>query len=117
MMDDYKITVGIVLMLINTSILILLGYNIVKCYLKAVNITKVDKKSQLDFYFMEIFASMVFLFANIMALYTGYKSYILNPQMVMFDIVNYRIMDRVGMLIVAICMNWRRTNKNPFNEI
>lgn len=116
-MNEYRNIIGIVITFTNIGTLALLAYNFYRCYVRAIDIDKVKGKNDLDFYFMQMFITMVFFFANSMALYTGYMAYIVNPRLVLTDIINFRLADRLGMFLVAITMNWCRKKHNPFNDI
>lgn len=115
-MNDYKATIGIVICLINVLTLFILSANIFKCYVSAVNTDRVKNKGDVDFYFLQLIFSLAFFFANTMALYTGYKAYILNPQMVMQDIIDYRFADRFTMLCVSVILHWIRSKHNPLTS-
>lgn len=109
--------IGVVLTTINGIILVLLAWNIHKCYQAATNIKKAINKRDVDFYFMQLFSSMLFFLANSIALYTGIQAYILHPYDELNAYVLWRIADRTGMLSVAITLIWNRRKYNPFENI
>jgi len=115
--QEFKTVIGISITAINLLTLVILCTNIVKCYNRASDITKAIKKVDVDFYFLQMFISLIFFFANGIALYTGFMAYIIHPSLVMDDIVMYRFADRFGMFLVSIGMTWQRMRYNPFDDI
>lgn len=108
--------IGLVITLLNVSILFLLSYNLVKCYLCATNIDKAQSKTDVDFYFLQMLATMIFFIANAIALYTGILSFLIKPYTQLTDIVWWRLLDRTGMLATSIVLIWQRTKYNPFTS-
>lgn len=107
-------TIGLVITTMNIAIVVLLAKNIVKCYLWATDISKAHTKADVDFYFLLMLASMIFFVANMIAMYTGIKTYIMHPYTSLDGIVWWRLMDRTGMLATSIVLIWIRRRHNPF---
>jgi len=115
-MNGNMITVGIVITTLNLIILILLTTNIIKSYLRAIDINRAISKEDLNFYFLQLLASMIFFVSNAIALYTGFITYIITKPTTMNALVYWRLADRTGMLVTAILLILIRTRYNPFTE-
>jgi len=109
-------TVGTVITVINVAIIAVLVTNIYQSYSHAADINKARTKLDVDFYFLQVFNSMIFLVANFIALYTGVLTYLIHPYVSLDSIVWWRLADRVGMLVVAINLILIRTKYNPFGK-
>ena len=115
-MNSNLTAVGIALTVLNVSILVLLIVNIVKSYLRAIDITRAVSKEDLNFYFLQLLASMIFFVANCIALYTGFITYVLTKPSNMNALIYWRLADRTGMLVTAILLILIRIKYNPFEK-
>jgi len=115
-MNNNVSTIGIIIAGMNILILILLISNIYLSYRKASDIDKAVSADDVDFYFMQMFNSMVFFVANAIATYTGIIAFIVHPYLTLDSIVMWRLADRFAMLCTAIMLILIRRKYNPFNK-
>ena len=115
-MNGNMLTIGVVITTLNVIILVLLTTNIIKSYVRAIDITRAVSKEDLNFYFLQLLASMIFFVANSIALYTGFITYVVTKSDTMSALVYWRLADRTGMLVTAIMLILIRTKYNPFEK-
>ena len=100
-MIEFNFTIGIMLLLLNSSIILTLVFG---AFYRLKSVQDSEHKNELDINFMVLLVSLVFLFSNSFAFYTGYKYYIINGGISDPDILMARLVDRAGMLAVAILL-------------
>lgn len=100
-MSEFNFTMGVILLILNSTILISSLVNIIYRFKAVKTITTVK---DLDINYMLLFTSLVFLFANSFAFYSGYKYYIKDGNTIAQDIIVLRLVDRVSMLVVSIIL-------------
>ena len=96
---EYNYRIGLVVFLINVTIIICCTVGSYYRFHSAVN---AQTKREADQHFLVLLCFLTFLVANSFALYTGYKAYILNPSLIRSDLIIYRLADRSAMLLVSI---------------
>lgn len=98
-MIEFNFTIGIMLLLLNSSIILSLIFGVVY---RLKSQQRIKRLRDFDMNFLVLFASAVFLFASCFAFYTGYKYYIINGGISDKDIIVARFVDRTAMLVVSV---------------
>lgn len=115
-MTNSILAIGSIIALLNLTILVLLTFNVIKCYTTAVDIEKAPTRDEVNFYFLQMFGSMVFFVANAIALYTGALTYLIHKNTNFDSVIWWQIADRTGMLVTAVLLILIRTKFNPFTK-
>lgn len=110
---EYEMTIGTLLLGINLLSTAIPAYGV---YIHVCGCLKSDRMRDLLDHFLLTMALIVFCFANLIATYTGYVSFIDNPHTVVKTVIHPRIADRACMLLVGIILLFvKRVKKIPYN--
>lgn len=110
---EYRTTIGTLLLGINLLSIVIPAYG---AYLHIRGCIRSEVLRDMIDHFLLTMALILFFFANVMATYTGYISFIDNPHTVLKVVIQPRIVDRTCMLIVGVILLFvKRVKKIPYN--